>query len=708
MLARYPTLGNAQVQDRAVFANLPRIREHGSQIRRTRAMAEGAETENAHNPPGLPPDSTRRVFISYASHDAAAAQEVCSALEAAGLPCWVAPRDVKAGALYADAIVRAISSARAFVLVMSESSINSSHVGKEIERASSKKCPVIALRIDAAPLTPALEYFLSESQWVEAQVGNYKAAYAKLIDAIREIEQPVPGVVPGVPSEASTIKAGAALPKSRRKWILFAAGLAALAVATLFADRFWLSKHPMTEQPAAVATLTAATISEKSIAVLPFVDMSEKKDQEYFSDGLSEELIDMLVQVPDLRVPARTSSFYFKGKQTTIADIAKALGVSHVLEGSVRKASNTIRVTAQLIRADNGYHLWSGTYDRDLKDVFKVQDEIAGAVVSALKLKLESGQQVSSSHRTSKPEAYDQYLLGRQFFERGPPDGFRHAAESFRKATELDPGYAAAYAELALSQFYEANSKDEEQQALVAANKVVELAPDEAHGYAVRALLRLKVNWDWTGAQADFEKAVAFDPGSSRVQLGYAQLLATLGRLPEAIAATKKTTELDPLSNEAWSDLCLYLTEDRQFEAAHEAARRALEIQPESPYSLSWLGELQLLEGKAAEALATFRLVDIEEFRLWGVAMAEHTLGHANESQKALDELIAKHAQNAAYEVADVYAWRGETDKAFEWLEKSRQQREGDLVDVQHDVLITSLRGDSRYKALLRKINLAE
>ena len=182
--------------------------------------------------------------------------------------------------------------------------------------------------------------------------------------------------------------------------------------------------------PIVATSVTVTRAPDKSIAVLPFIDLSEKKDQEYFSDGLSEELIDLLTKIPDLRVPARTSSFYFKGQHATIAEIAKALSVAHLLEGSVRKAGNTIRVTAQLVRADNGYHLWSETYDRDLKDVFKVQDEIAGAVVSTLKLKLAPRQQATNSHRPSNPEAYNQYLLGRQAYDHANLDGFRRAVES--------------------------------------------------------------------------------------------------------------------------------------------------------------------------------------------------------------------------------------------------------------------------------------
>ena len=663
-------------------------------------MAEGGGDEKAGG--GAPP-----AFISYASQDAAVAGALVETLELHGIACWIAPRDVKAGALYADAIVRAISGAKAFVLVLSESAIASSHVSKEIERASSKKRPIIALRIDAAPLTPALEYFLSESQWVEAQAGNIDAAYVKLIDAIREPTRATPEPRVSVVAETSAGPASEAHSKSRRNWTLLTVGLAVVAtLAALMVDKFWLSNRLTAGQRSATSS-----VSDKSIAVLPFVDMSEKHDQEYFSDGLSEELIDLLTKVPDLRVPARTSSFFFKGKSEDIAAIAQKLRVAHVLEGSVRKASNTIRVTAQLIRADNGYHVWSETYDRDLKDVFKVQDEIAGAVVSALKLKLVPGQQASKSHRTTNPEAHNEYLLGLQIMDRLNPNDVPRAVEAFRKATELDPGYAAAYAWLAASEFGVADDTGDiagMQQALATAEKAVELDPDEANAYAARGYLRLKFSWDWNGAQADLEKGLILEPGNSTLMGTYAALLRTLGRFREAIAASKKATELDPLSNDAWTSLGQYLLENRQFGPAHDALRHALELQPESGQPMNLLGELQLLEGKSTEALATFRQVNIGGFRLSGVAMAEHTLGHAKQSQQALDELIAKYGRGFAYEVATVYAWRAEKDKAFEWLERCYQLRVSDLVYIKDDPLLSSLVSDPRYKAFLRTMNLPE
>jgi TolB-like protein len=313
-----------------------------------------------------------------------------------------------------------ISGAKAVILILSSSALASRHVGKEVERASSKGRPIIVQRTDAAPLTPAFEYFLSESQWIDIGAGGTAAAATKLVEAVRIHLHTFVASEPN----ASALNPTAAAPHLR--WVVAAgAFVVVLVLVYLVADKVWLSKRASADRPIAIAA-PAATINtpsmpaipEKSVAALPFVDMSEKKDQEYFSDGLSEELIDMLTQVPDLRVPARTSSFYFKDKQTTITDIAKALGVTHVLEGSVRKNGRTIRITAQLIRAATGYHAWSQTYDRKLDDIFKIQDEIAGAVVTALRTSL-SAKVARGTQKSLNADSYAllmqaQYFLLRQ------------------------------------------------------------------------------------------------------------------------------------------------------------------------------------------------------------------------------------------------------------------------------------------------------
>ena len=486
-------------------------------------------------------------------------------------------------------------------------------------------------------------------------------------------------------------------------------GLAALLAAlayTLFREATYQVR--VTANP--IAALPAA-IPEKSIAVLPFVNMSSDKEQDYFSDGLTEEMIGLLGQVPELRVPARTSSFYFKGKNETIANIAQQLKVANVLEGSVRKAGKRLRITAQLIRADNGYHLWSQTYDRDGTDVFGVQDDIGRAVVSALQVKLAAGVQVTGSRGTTNPEAYNEYLLGKQLARRNSLEGYRHAVEAYRKAIALDPDYAAAYAELAVAEAFVADltgETDGVERAGHDVDKAILLAPADAAGYSARSYLRTQWLWDWSGAQADIERALILDPRNSVVQHRYAGLLEASGRLPEAIAALNRATELDPLSSGLWQSLGVNYMEMGNYPAADAALVRAIEIEPTSLYALNNLATLRLLQGKAQAALEAFRKLDSEALRLPGIAMAEHALGHAKDSQQALEELIAKHAQEAAYQIAQALAWRDEKDQAFEWLARAYEQRDGGLSFTKTDPLLKSLRDDPRFKALLRKLKLPE
>jgi len=688
-----------------------------TQSREGTGVTGGGGEEQATGATSGTPD----VFLSYASQDAAAADTVVAVLESKGIRCWIAPRDVTPGEFYAGSIVHAIDTTKAIVLILSGSAAASPHVVREVERAASKRHPVISLRLDQAPLPADLEYFLNTSQWLDASGGEINRAMPKLVAAVRvAIEKPATpnvSVVTTVAGRSSSTSYPSDNVRSRYQVAIVAATLVAVSIAGLVAYRLWLPGHQVIAPAPAVAAGTPATVTaepvipEKSVAVLPFVDMSEKKDQEYFSDGMSEELIDMLTKIPDLKVPARTSSFYFKGKQATIAEIAKALGVAHVLEGSVRKSGNTLRVTAQLIRMDSGYHMWSQTYDRNVKDIFKVQDEIATAVVEALKAQLLPVQQAARAHRTANTEAYNEYLLGRQFYNQRSDEGFRRALIAYRKAIALDPGYAAAYAGLAMSEALVADSTGDAvsvQQAAADAESAVTRAPDLADSYAARGFVRYYRGWDWSGAEADFMKALALDPSDSTVHVRYGGLLVALGRLDEAIAATKIATGLDPLSTLAWQRLARYYTAARQFAAAHDAIRRALEIQPEYAAAQSALGMLLLLEGKAAEALVTFGHVSSESSRLSGVAIAEHTLGHSAESQRALDELIDKHSQDSAFLIAETIAWRGDKEQAFAWLERAYERHDSQFFNLKSEPRFASLLGDPRYQALLHKLNLPE
>jgi len=491
--------------------------------------------------------------------------------------------------------------------------------------------------------------------------------------------------------------------------------LLGVSVAALVAILATVGYARYRESVAQVTVGAAATklVSDKSIAVLPFLDMSEHRDQEYFSDGLSEELIDKLTNIADLRVPARTSSFYFKGKQTTIADIAKALGVAHVLEGSVRKSGDTLRVTAQLIRVDNGYHVWSETYDRKLEDIFKVQDEIATAVVGALKLKLLEAPTMKD-RQTANPAAHDQYLIGRQLLSGGNYAVDRNAAEAFRRAVNLDPNYASAWAGLAEATLdADATSVAEfnamRQEAQTAADKAIALRPDLADGYIARAYIRSLHLRDFRGADEDFRRALSIEPENSEALYRYSNsVLMPTGRLDEAVAMAKQAVKSDPLNADVWARLGGNQFYHGDYLAARESWQRSLEINPQQSWVASSVALTFLLMGEPAKALPMSQGASAEEFRLQGAALAEHDLGNVKGAEQRLAELIAKHADDSAFQISEVYAWWGDKGKAFQWLDRAYVQHDGGLALVKVDPLLKSLRPDSRYKAFLHKMNLPE
>src|SRR5438105_2000545 len=490
----------------------------------------------------------------------------------------------------------------------------------------------------------------------------------------------------------------------RRRWL-----------APLLAGIGLLTAAPGLYYYLVVRARPAPPATTASIAVLPLVNLSRDPEQEYFADGLTEELLNVLAKVPGLHVAARTSAFSFKGKSDDARTIAQKLNVATLLEGSVRKSGDQVRITTQLINARDGYHLWSETYDRRLTDVFAVQDEIARAVVAALRLQLLPDQTpTSKQHRTSNPEAYAQYLIGRQFFNRSTIDGYRRAAQAFEKALAIDPGFAPAWAGLAHATYWIADSgnsleemRDGQRRAREAADKAIALGPELPEGYIARASMRAATQWDWEGARSDFQRALTLAPENADALTTYAlYALRSLGRLDEGIAVSRKAAQLDPLNGRIFSGLASLLAAAGRLDEARAAAERSLEINPEQVFAPAWLGFVLLLQGRPAEALAWYARSTSEVFRLLGAAIVQHSLGHARESDAALDELVRKHSHDAAYQIATVHAWRGDKDRAFEWLERARVQHDGGIALIKVDPAIRSLRDDPRYLELLAKLNL--
>jgi TolB-like protein len=648
--------------------------------------------------------NTPVVFISYASADKATADAVCIALEAAGIPCWIAPRDVKPGALYADAIVRAITNADALVLVLSESSIASSHVGKEVERASSKKRPIIALRLDAAPLTPALEYFLSESQWIDATAANGDSAYAKLIGAIRDPQSPAPVA-------AKSLSAGPLIaPKSRQGRTLLMVGIAvaALAVTALIVAKLMTARRAPTEAP----TSATSVITDKSIAVLPFTDLSEKKDQEYFADGIAEEVLDRLAQVPGLKVVGRASSFQFKGKSADPASIGAALGVAYLLEGSVRRDAGRARVTAQLVEARTGSQRWSDRFDSDVVDVLQVQDTIAAALARALQIAVEVRTTPGSSVKS--PEALDAYLRGLQSQTRQSRESFEAAVANFKLALTLEPSFAPAAIELAYT--YADMGAEGWLPTQVAFERAREAAllgqkldPKSPSPHIVLAQIHTLYDWDWAAADRELQRAVALGPRQSMGAVIASQWAAALGHWVEARQLAIEAVAIDPLNPSAhmilgWN---IYL-HTKQFAEAEQSFRRGLQIAPQWGSARYFLGEALMLEGHYEAALTEFKTETLDDGQLEGSAMALFASGHKAESEVQLTKAIHQNGESWPSEIARVYAFRGEKDKAFEWLDRAFNYRDEDLFLIKDDPLFWNLEADPRYKPFLRKMNLPE
>jgi TolB-like protein/tetratricopeptide (TPR) repeat protein len=657
----------------------------------------------------------KAVFLSYASQDAEAARRICETLRVAGIEVWFDQSELRGGDAWDRKIRQQIKDCALFVPLISAHTearpegyfrLEWHLADQRTHLMARTKAFVVPVVVDDTPDASAeVPDSFSSVQWTRLPAGETPSSFCEristlLVDAHHSSQLP------------TAVRAGAAMSRRRGRPYWIAAVIAGLLVAATLVLRPWPLITPKLDGIAAASpTPDRDTIAtpEQSIAVLPFADMSEKHDQEYFSDGLSEELTDMLTKVAELRVPARRSSFYFKGKNEKLATIARELRVAHVLEGSVRKVGDRLRITAQLVRVDNGYQLWSQTFDRDAHDIFKVQEEISTAVVSALKVKLAVGPQGLSSRGTASADAYTHFLMGQSFFNRYTDEGFQQAIEAYQKAIALDPQYGDAYASKALAEAYvfDAHRNAEDlKRALEDAERGIALAPDSSRVYRYRGWIRLQWLWDWAGAKADFEKARALEPRDSRAEGNYAVLLAYLGNVPQAISETRKLLTIEPLSVDLLVNLTNYQTAIGDFTGAETSARRAIEVEPGDLYLVASLANVLTLQGKPGEALKLCPRLQEDVDRLICVAQAEHGLGHAAESRRATDEAVSRGGTSRPYDVAVVCAWRGDRDKAFAWLEKAYQSRDMGISEIKMDWELRPLRADPRYGALLRKMKL--
>jgi serine/threonine protein kinase/tetratricopeptide (TPR) repeat protein len=480
------------------------------------------------------------------------------------------------------------------------------------------------------------------------------------------------------------------------------AGLAALLVAAAVTGRvFWLPRSGKSVSPAQM---------EASIAVLPFVNLSPESNQEYFSDGLADELTNKLAKTPGLRVTGRTSSFQFKGKTGDYSVIGKKLRVRTILEGSVRKQGNQARVNVQLIKAADGFPLWSESYDRDMSDIFAMQDDIARAVTGALKIKLLGEKAAAPSARSTNGDAYNAYLLGQYFLQSNKMENLGKAVGYFEQAVKLDPGYAKAWVGLAEARSGQAGADADSNAgsyrgAKEAAARALALDADLGEAHAAMAWVQQFADWDWNGADASYKRALALEPGNAIV-ISHAGILARiLGHLDEATALGRRAMQIDPLHPGTQYNAGITLYYAGLYEEAIAAFRKALELVPEMALPHGFIGRVNLAQTRPREALAEAESEKYPALRLFGLALAYHALGRKQESDANLAALIAKF-QSPSYLMAEVYAFRGETDRAFQSLDRAYTEHDTGLAQLEGDPLLKSLAHDPRYTALLKKMRL--
>jgi len=484
--------------------------------------------------------------------------------------------------------------------------------------------------------------------------------------------------------------------------------------------------HPDLPQSFPPLKSQAAPVDKEtpSIAVLPFINMSRDEDNEYFADGLSEELLNVLTKIRGLRVASRTSAFSFKGKDVDIPTVAQKLNVATVLEGSVRKSGKRVRITAQLIEVASDSHLWSETYDRELDDIFAVQDDIAQSVVKELRTALlghpaetaadttaAADVRRAATGRGDNPEAFQLYLQGKFFGERITQVDTDKAIELFQRALAIDPNFALAWAGLSrvhqLQAGYGFAPIDEGyERARDAAQHALRLAPDLVEAHIELGLILEGHDWKWAAAGASFRRALELAPGDAHALRAAAGHARVLGRLDEALELIRRAIALDPLSARTHRQAALiYVMADRIDDAA-AAFRLAIDLAPNAGLAHAFLAITRLMQGRNDEAVALAEAESHDVFRNVALAMIRHAQGRAAESEAALQTLIDGFGWTAAYQVAEVHAYRGDVEKGFEWLERAFAQRDPGVMFTATDRFLRPLHADPRWQPFLQRMGL--
>jgi TolB-like protein len=662
--------------------------------------------------------SSRAVFLSYASQDGEAAGRICESLRAAGIEVWFDRSELRGGDAWDQKIRREIRECALFIPVISANTalrregyfrLEWGLAEQRAQMLARNAVFIVPVALAGAPerSEDVPESFL-RVQWTRLHAADTSASFSRRIASLlAEIDKPE--LIPAT-GQSGPVRLGRG---HTSFWTAIA--LAIILIGTAVALKPW-QRSAMKTAAVKLPTPIAENISpagEKSIAVLPFVDMSAKHDQEYFSDGLSEELIDQLSHNAKLKVIARTSSFVFKGKNEDMRSIATKLGVGNILEGSVRMAGANLRITAQLIRASDGVHLWSQTYDRKLSDIFRVQEEISKKVATALNVVLRTGAQPTAAAMESV-EAYNLVLQGNYYHDRNTGPELIHAIGLYKEALKVDPNSALALVQLASAYFIQADgggisSPEGSANAKRMATEALRINANLMKAHEVLALAYMVLDWNWGAARSEIETMRVIDPGDTiSLPLALATYSGIVGRLPEAISLLEGLAARNPLDPTALSNLAYHQCLAEEYEECLATNRRLSSVSPDFGGVQTNLGIALLHLGHDADALAAIEKEPDESTRLAGLTILYWSSGRRRDSDAAFQGFRAKASGENAYDIASLYAYRGDFDAAFKWLDVAYQHHESGLAWLKSDPLLRNIRGDSRFSSLLKRMNLPE
>ena len=658
------------------------------------------------------------VFISHSARDKPYADAMCAKLESRGTRCWIAPRDIAPGMDWGTALVEAIDGARVMLLVFSSHANGSPQISREVERAVSKGLVVVPVRIEDVKPVGNLEYFLGTPHWLDAITPPFEQHLSHIADSTRFwLEGVATGGAgsdrPRVEArreETETAAAPATSSARTKKTLAFGAAALLLALIAIAAGVKLLTP---------VSAPRATPGKDRTLAVLPLANFSGDPSQEYFADGMTDELITELANIGGLSVISRTSVMQYKGEgKESLPQIAKALNVSMVVEGSVMRVGDNVRITVQLIDAPTDKHLWAKSFESESKDVLKLQANLASEIAREIKVEVTPEERARLADAPSvNPEAHEAYLKGRYYLDHRDPDSVPLAQKSFERAVELDPNFAQAYAGLA--DVYSGGSflgppSLSMPLAKAAAEKALELDPNLADAYISLANIKYGYDLDWAGGEHDFRRALELNPNDADALFSYGLMLALQGRLDDSVVEMDRGRQLDPIPGGNNTLLLAYvLTWKGDFDAARELCRNALKLNPNLFFLRFGLGLIDVEAGKYNDAIPELIAASKAQPAPFVTGFLGYTYaaaGQRDNAQKSLDELNRLSAQQyvSPFAMAQIHLGLGNRDQALDWLEKAGKARSPFVLTIAVSRVFDPIRGDPRFIALVQKLGLHE